>query len=142
MIEMTAPASDAAARIRILVVDDEVQNLTTFQRVWRKHYEIETATSGAAGLALLADREFDVVLTDYCMPLMDGETFTRKARTTQDVAIVMITGYLDTPGVRALVDAGELFSVLGKPWHRDAVLDVVARASERTQAIRAGTAAR
>ncbi len=142
MIQMLSPSPDPPARIRVLLVDDEVQNLETFRRVWRKHFEIETASSGEAGLQLLAHREFDVVLTDYGMPGMNGEVFTRRARTTQDVAIVMVTGYLDTLEVRALEDAGELFSVLGKPWNRADMLDVIARACERTQALRARTAAR
>ena len=141
MNEMHSPSPCASPRIRVLLVDDEVQNLATFQRVWRKHYDIETAISGEAGLALLAHREFDVVLTDYGMPGMNGEAFTRKARATQAVAIVMVTGYVDTLEVRALEASGELFSVLGKPWNRADMLDVIARASERTQTIRAGIAA-
>ncbi len=139
MADSTTPAS---ARPRVLVVDDELQNLSTFRRVWRKAYEIETATSGPAGLALLAERQFDVVLTDFGMPGMNGSAFVRVARQTQAVAFVMITGYVDKPEVRELEESGELFSVVGKPWDRHSIAEVIARASEHTQAIRARTAVR
>lgn len=130
------------ARPRVLIVDDEVQNLSTFQRVWRKHYQIETAASGPAGLAKLAEHEFDVVLTDFGMPGMNGSTFVRAGRRTQSVAFVMITGYSDKPEVRELEDTGELFSVVGKPWDRNSIAEVIARASEYTQSMRARTAIR
>lgn len=133
---MAGLAESPSARRRVLIVDDEVQNLDTFRRVWRRQYEIETATSGAAGLELLADREFDVVLTDYGMPGMNGSAFVEVAQKTQAVAIVMITGYADTPEVRHLEEVGALFSVVGKPWDRKTIIDVIERASQHTQAIR------
>lgn len=134
---MTGTAETVRARRRVLIVDDEVQNLDTFRRVWRRDYEIATATSGAAGLELLAGREFDVVLTDFGMPGMNGSTFVQVARQMQSVAIVMITGYVDKPEVRELEQTGALFSVLGKPWDRQTIIDVIERASEHTDAIRA-----
>ena len=60
----------------------------------------------------------------------------------QSVAIVMITGYVDKPEVRELEQTGALFSVLGKPWDRQTIIDVIERASEHTDAIRAQVPAR
>lgn len=139
---MTGTAETVRARRRVLIVDDEVQNLDTFRRVWRRDYEIATAASGAAGLELLAGREFDVVLTDFGMPGMNGSAFVQVARQTQSVAIVMITGYIDKPEVRELEQTGALFSVVGKPWDRKTIIDVIERASEHTDAIRAQAPAR
>lgn len=133
---MPGPA-DTHARWRVLVVDDEVQNLETFRRVWRREYDITIADSGQAGLRALADREFDVVLTDYGMPGMNGSTFVEVARRTQPVAIVMVTGYADTAEVRELAEVGVLFGVVGKPWDRKTIIDVIERASAHTRTIRA-----
>jgi two-component system, sensor histidine kinase and response regulator len=124
-------------RLRILVVDDEVQNLDTFRRVWRKQYDIATATSGTAGLDLLASGSFDAVLTDFGMPGMTGAEFVREARLLQPVAFVMVTGYADTPEVIALETSGEVFAVVGKPWNRQAITDVIARATAHTSTLRA-----
>jgi len=122
--------------IRLLVVDDELPNLRTFQRVYRKQYEIAIAQSGAEGLALLGDREFDVVLSDFGMPEMNGAELVARAKTIQRVAIVMVTGYVNHPEVVALEQAGEVYAVVGKPWDRDAICEVIARASEYTSTIR------
>jgi CheY-like chemotaxis protein len=130
-----APTGDRA-RPRVLVVDDELPNLQTFQRVWRKHYDIELAESAELGLALLAGHAFDVVLTDYAMPGMDGAAFVRAAQGVQPVAFVMITGHQESPAVRELAASGTVFQVVGKPWDRSTICDVVSRAAEQTRGLR------
>ena len=122
--------------LRVLVVDDEVPNLRTFQRVYRKHYDIEMASTGSAGLRLLAEREFDVVVLDFGMPQMSGAEFVASARYVQPVAIVMVTGYMTHPDVLELEASREIFALVGKPWDRDALVDVVARASDHTRSLR------
>lgn len=124
-------------RWRVLIVDDEVQNLDTFRRVWRREYDVTVADSGPRALELLARQEFDVVLSDYGMPGMNGSMFVELARPVQPVAIVMVTGYADTSEVRALAEVGALFGVVGKPWDRKTIIDVIERASAHTRAIRA-----
>ncbi len=130
----------SAPLLRLLIVDDEVANLETFRRVWRRHYDITTASSGAAGLALLGQREFDVVLTDYGMPEMNGAAFVRAAAHRQTVALVVITGFVDKPEVRELEDNGEVFAVVGKPWDRATITSVIARASDHTRSLRRSAA--
>lgn len=139
---MTGSTDPVGTRPRVLIVDDEVQNLSTFQRVWRKQYEVHVAASGPDGLAQMAEREFDVVLTDFGMPGMNGSTFVRVARQTQTVAFVMITGYVDKPEVRELEETGELFSVVGKPWDRNSIADVIERARAHTRTLRTQAAVR
>ena len=125
-----------SSSIRLLLVDDELPNLETFQRVYRKLYEIHVAPSGYAGLELLGGSEFDVVLSDYGMPGMTGAEFVSKAKDTQPIAVVMITGYMNHPEVQKLETSGEVFAVLGKPWDKDSIIDVIARASECTKTLR------
>ena len=125
-----------SSSIRLLLVDDELPNLETFQRVYRKMYDIRVAPSGSAGLELMSDNEFDVVLSDYGMPGMTGAEFVSKAKVTQPVEVVMITGYLNHPEVQKLETSGEVFAVLGKPWDKDSIIDVIARASECTKTMR------
>ena len=124
------------SRLRVLVVDDEVPNLLTFQRVYRKHYDIELASTGAAGLQLLAEHEFDVVMVDYAMPLMTGAEFVDSAQRVQRVSIVMVTGYTTHPDVLRLEASGEIFALVGKPWDRHVLMDMIARASAHTGSLR------
>jgi response regulator RpfG family c-di-GMP phosphodiesterase len=134
---MESPANPGAApRRRVLIVDDEVANLETFRRVWRKHYEVTTASSGAAGLQLLGEHEFDVVLTDYGMPEMNGAAFVRAAVHRQTVALVVITGFVDKPEVRELEEEGHVFAVVGKPWDRATIVGIIEGASQHTSDLR------
>jgi c-di-GMP phosphodiesterase len=122
---------------RVLVVDDELPNLTTFQRAYRKQYEISLASSGHAGLAMLADQEFDVVLSDFGMPSMTGAEFVEQAQHVQPVAIVLVTGYMTHPEVVELEASGAVFAIVGKPWSRQSITEIVSRASEHTRSLRA-----
>jgi adenylate cyclase len=126
---MTAP-------LRVLVVDDEPPNLETFRRVYRKLYEISVATSGAIGLELLAKSKFDVVLSDFSMPGMSGAEFVSKAQESQPIAVVMLTGHICHPEVVELETSGAIFAVVGKPWQKESMIEVVARASECTRSLR------
>ena len=125
-----------SSSIRLLLVDDELPNLETFQRVYRKMYDIRVAPSGSAGLELMSDNEFDVVLSDYGMPGMTGAEFVSKAKRTQPIAVVMVTGFINHPEVQKLETSGDVFAVLGKPWEKDSIIDVIARASELTKTLR------
>lgn len=125
------------APIRLLVVDDELPNLHTFQRVYRRLYDITVAPSGADGLAALGAREFDVVLSDFGMPGMSGAELVLRGRELQQVTFVMVTGYTNHPEVLELEATGAVFTIIGKPWDRHVMVDVIARASERTRAMRA-----
>jgi CheY-like chemotaxis protein len=126
---------------RLLVVDDEVPNLTTFQRVYRKHYDIHVASSGPAALELLAaGNHFDVILSDFGMPVMTGAEFVERARRLQPVAVVMVTGYMNHPEVLELESSGAVFAIVGKPWDRQTIIEVIARASEHTHALRTACA--
>jgi response regulator RpfG family c-di-GMP phosphodiesterase len=125
-----------SAAIRLLLVDDELPNLETFRRVYRKMYNIQVAESGSAGLELLNGKQFDVVVSDYGMPGMTGAEFVSRAKHTQPVAVVMVTGFMNHPEVQRLETSGEVFAVLGKPWEKDSIIDVIARASECTRTMR------
>jgi response regulator RpfG family c-di-GMP phosphodiesterase len=122
------------------VVDDEIPNLETFRRTYRKLYDISVASSGLAGLALMSQREFDVVLSDFSMPGMSGAEFVCKAKRIQPVACVMVTGYVDHPEVILLESAGIIFAVVGKPWEREVIIDVIERASSFTRGLQDGRA--
>jgi len=82
---------------RILVVDDEpfvsdaVKMMLTFDG-----HKVETASSGQEALALFEKGKYDLITTDYAMPVMKGDelAMTIKAR-TPDQPIVLITAYAE-----------------------------------------------
>lgn len=122
--------------LQVLIVDDELPNLRCFQRAYRKHYDVHVAASGEEALSMMAERTFDVVLSDYGMPAMTGAQLVEKARHLHRGAFVMVTGYMTHPEVLDLEAAGRVFAVVSKPWERELLLEVVARASEHTRHLR------
>ena len=61
---------------RILIVDDEPEVLEGISMALRKHFDVVTATSAVAGMALLKTQgPFVAVVSDMRVPLMDGATF-------------------------------------------------------------------
>jgi len=94
LLLMTAPA---LPKRRILVVDDEpfVCEAVKMMLAFDGH-AVETACSGKEALALFEKGKFDIVITDFAMPIMKGDELAVaiKARSpTQPV--VMITAYAE-----------------------------------------------
>src|SRR5216683_3334576 len=93
--------SSSSIRARILLVDDNVNGLAARKSVLEElGYRIVTCTSGADALEQFGSHKFDLVVTDYKMPRMDGlELIGRLRKQAPDLPIVLISGYVDTLGL-------------------------------------------
>ena len=84
---------------RILVVDDEEIARRNLSHVLsREGYDVDCAQDGAAALALLAEKEYQLVLTDLRMPGIDGFEMIRRLRADpqlQELDIVVVSGLAD-----------------------------------------------
>ena len=94
-------SSSSTTRARILLVDDNANGLAARKSVLEElGYRIVTSTSGADALEQFAAFRFDLVVTDYKMPRMDGlELIGRLRKATPDLPIVLVSGYVDTMGM-------------------------------------------
>jgi len=89
----------ASRRLSILLVDDEPLVRTgTAEMIRDLGHQVRDASGGFEALAILAEGdEFDVIVTDYKMPGMDGAELAEKVRKVRpDAAILLITGYTGT----------------------------------------------
>lgn len=76
---------------RILAVDDSRTMLETIRISLEKEgYHVDTAFSGEDALALIGTNKYDVIFTDFNMPVMDGLTLTKNIRRTPSHAMVPI----------------------------------------------------
>jgi DNA-binding NtrC family response regulator len=106
----------------VLVVDDDERVLRAFERTFRRGFDICTSTSGPAALAVLAEREVEVLITDLSMPVMSGIELLQEVRVRHpSVARLMMTAYADLPEVVALKQQQLVSAVLAKPWNRQEV---------------------
>jgi signal transduction histidine kinase len=105
------------SKIKVLYVDDEANNLMSFQAGFRRHYEIFTATTVAEGLGILNENEIQVILADQRMPKTTGvEFFSIVRKAHPDPMRILITGYSDIEAIVDAVNNGEIFRYIKKPW--------------------------
>ncbi len=128
-----------AERIHVLVVDDEEVVLQSVLKVLKPDDEheflVDTATSAAAGLRLMGQRKFDIVVTDLMMPGMDGLQFIDRIRQIdRDSRIVMITGYATMRTALQALRKGA-FDYIAKPFTKEELRSVVKNAARATPAI-------
>jgi two-component system, NtrC family, sensor kinase len=101
----------------ILYIDDDVANLTVLEAVCSEEFVVLTASSGAAGLALLRDREVGVLLVDQRMPGMTGVEVLEAARgVAPDAVRILITAYSDLGEAISAINRGRVERYLRKPW--------------------------
>jgi response regulator RpfG family c-di-GMP phosphodiesterase len=120
---------------RILAVDDEGSILKALERLMRRAgFQVETAESGAAGLAILeaADTAFDLIISDQRMPEMQGAEFLEKAKAlAPDTGRILLTGYSDFDALVDAVNKGEIHRYMGKPWNDDELLLTIRQTLEQ-----------
>jgi response regulator RpfG family c-di-GMP phosphodiesterase len=106
---------------KILMVDDEINVLDGYQRLFRHEFQIDTAAGGAAALtALGATGPYAVVVSDMRMPEMDGaKLLTRIKLLAPDTVRIMLTGNADIQSAVSAVNEGSIFRFLTKPCGRE-----------------------
>ena len=110
------------ARLRVLVVDDEVDNLNAFRRVFRKEFDVAIAGSGFEAMELARSSPFDAVVSDYSMPGMDGIQLLQQLAVIQpSMARLIVTGHADLVLARSSRIQGLVATVISKPWQKSNV---------------------
>ncbi|WP_313125866.1 response regulator transcription factor [Proteiniclasticum ruminis] len=76
----------------ILIVEDE-RRLARFMELELTHegYNVDIVADGQSALMNLMNKEYDVMLLDLMIPIVDGIEVTKRARTFTDIPIIMIT---------------------------------------------------
>lgn len=98
---MALRSSYSSIRGRILLVDDNANGLTARKTVLEEvGHNITICTSGGDALEQLSKASFDLVVTDYKMPRMDGIELIQRVRTqSPGTPLVLISGFVDALGL-------------------------------------------
>lgn len=120
------------ASVRILVVDDDPDIHTLLAASAKKMpWQIDSAFDGLEGLQKLQKPgAYDLVITDVCMPELDGlELLERIHECSPSTPVVVMTA-MNTPDniLRAIRD--HAFTFFSKPFSPDAVVDMIRGALE------------
>ncbi|GAK55445.1 signal transduction histidine kinase [Candidatus Vecturithrix granuli] len=116
----------------ILYVDDDQENLRAFRRLFRKHYDVLIAESGAEGLQLLeAHAPIPVIITDQRMPEMTGIEFLEQSiRISPHSVRMIITGFTDVQALIDSINTGSVYRYITKPWDEQDLYVTIKRAVE------------
>lgn len=121
----------------VLYVDDEDMARKYFGRAFGNEYRVLTAPGVDAALALLADHEVDVLVTDYRMPgKAGGELLREVERAWPGLVRILVTAYADKDVLLETVNGGDVFRVLEKPLRQDMLREVLRLAA--AEAVRRG----
>ncbi len=133
--------SQVNSKPKILVVDDEPDNLDLLYRTFYRDYKVLRATSGPAALDLLAQEgEVSVIISDQRMPIMSGTEFLSLTATQYpDIIRIILTGYTDVEDLVEAINAGKVFKYVTKPWEAEDLKAVVRQALDTHNVLKART---
>lgn len=119
---------------KVLLVDDEVDNLKAIERLLRKDFEVVVANSGEAALEMLREQDFYAILSDQRMPGMQGSDFLEKAEALRPLATrMLLTGFADLDAVVEAINRGQIWRYLSKPWEPEDLKQAIKQAVERSK---------
>jgi len=121
---------------RILIIDDEKAIRNTLKEILEfESYTVDQAEDGPAGLDLLIQHKYDLVLCDIKMPKMDGlEVLSRAHALAPDTAFIMVSAH---GNIETAVEATKkgAYDFLPKPPDLNRLLVTVRNALDRTKLV-------
>ena len=110
----------------MLVVDDELEVLSSLADLLRKEFHVITTDDPAEAVALLGTTEISLFLADQRMPKTTGAKLLAEcARISPYTTRVLITGYSDIEVVIEAVNEGAVLKYVAKPWQSEQLLGLV-----------------
>ena len=116
---------------RIMIVDDEPSILNSLKRVLKKgdDWEIETYDSATDALKRAQTNSFELVISDYRMPEMDGVDFLNAIRKLQPEAMrIILSGFTDLEALLGAINEAEIFRYICKPWDNRELVETIKHA--------------
>jgi two-component system probable response regulator PhcQ len=124
---------------RILLVDDEASILKALRRVLSLvpcrydgltyRLEIDLANSPEEALEKIRHVAYDLILSDFRMPGMDGVALLKEAMTLQpEAARMILSGYADLESVMKAINEAQIVRFLSKPWNDYELVSAIGQA--------------
>jgi response regulator RpfG family c-di-GMP phosphodiesterase len=125
--------------IKLLVVDDEPNVLNALRRMCLNRtakpvlaeMKVTTFTAPLQALNCVRSEPFDLVISDYRMPEMNGATFLTHVKELQpDAARIILSACVDMEGIVSAINNAGIFRFVSKPWSdedlKTTMLEVIA----------------
>ena len=134
--------SQITQKSKLLVIDDEVDNLDLLFRTFYRDYQVLRANSGLEALEILERQgEVAVIISDQRMPIMSGTEFlSQMAVKYPDTMRIILTGYTDVEDLVEAINTCKVFKYVTKPWDEVELKNVVRQAIDTHNVLRNRTA--
>ena len=108
----------------ILIVDDDKFVLKALYMTLRRAKQFKSNISAVydveEALQKLHDQDFDLVISDFSMPKMDGVRFLNEVKKIiPRAARMLITGYTDIEMAKRVIDETKVDIYFEKPWNNE-----------------------
>ena len=115
---------------KLLVVDDEQDNLDLLYRTFRREFTVFLADGGIRALEILAQEgEMAAIISDQRMPEMKGTEFLKQTVSDfPDTVRIVLTGYTDVADLIEAINSGQVHKYITKPWEPEQLKLVIAEA--------------
>jgi DNA-binding NtrC family response regulator len=122
---------------RILILDDETAVLNALRRTLRSAFPlegvvIETFDEPESAVHRASEQDFDVVISDYRMPGLNGADVLQLVKGLQPDAVrIVVSASTESSDIIAAVNRAEVFRYLAKPWQQEELVATVREAFAR-----------
>ncbi len=121
-------------KYKILIVDDEPDNLQLLYRTLRRDYDVTKAQGPLEALDILKNQEFECILSDHKMPDMDGVEFLKRAKDLYpETSCLLVTAYSDVEILMNAINYAKIYKYIKKPYSPEELLHNVQLALEYYQ---------
>jgi GAF domain-containing protein/class 3 adenylate cyclase len=126
---------------KLLVVDDEPDNLDLLYRTFHREFRVLKAENGPTALNILSkEGDVAVIISDQRMPYMSGTEFLSLTATQYpDIIRIILTGYTDVEDLVEAINSGKVFKYVTKPWDDEELKGVVRQAVDTHNVLKART---
>ncbi|MGJ3253647.1 MAG: response regulator [Elainellaceae cyanobacterium] len=138
---MKLESNQSSEKPKILVVDDEPDNLDLLYRTFHREFKVLRAEHAPAALDILSDEgDVAIIISDQRMPLMSGTEFLSLTATQYpDIIRIILTGYTDVEDLVEAINSGKVFKYVTKPWDDAELKSVVRQAMDIHNVLKART---
>ena len=114
---------DNEKRYKVLIVDDEIDNLQLLYRTLRRDYDVTKAQNPLEALEILKNDTFQCILSDHKMPDMDGVEFLkRSSEICPDTIRLLVTAYSDVEILMNAINYAKIQKILIRSGVQDVLL--------------------
>ena len=132
---------DKSEKNKLLIVDDEVDNLRLLHRIFYHSYQIFRANNGFEAIEILnRDPDIGVIISDQRMPMMTGTEFlSQVAELYPDTLRIILTAHTDIRDLVTAINQSQVFKYVTKPYQVEDLMRIVQQATETHKLLKSRT---